>query len=85
MYSLIIQVIAADQIRERTDRAQRYRRARQVRAAAREPGGRARRAIVAIFRPRAAVPRAVTLRAGAPAIRIPRQAAWRPPAASRPR
>lgn len=68
MHPLIIQSIAADEIRERAARAERDRRARQVRAAAREPGLRSRRrAPVAIFRPRSA-----TLRAAAPAIRFPR-------------
>lgn len=66
MHPLIIQSIAADDIRQRAERAERIRRVRQARAAARESGGRSRRrAPVAIFRP-------ATLRAAVPAIRFPR-------------
>jgi len=50
MYPLIIQTIATDQVRERTERAQQRARIRQARAAARQGGGRTpRRMSVTVF------------------------------------
>ena len=68
MDPFIIQAIAADQIRERTERAERARRVRQTKAAGPRPSGHSRHRVpVAVFRLRS-----ITLRAAAPAIRLPR-------------
>jgi len=75
MYPLIVQSIAADQLRERHERAARARLAREVRLRNSENAGseRGRRLL------------RLTLRVAGPSTRIRRSARLTPPAASLPR